>query len=117
MHLPRLKSGSEEGGGGFWESCREITAQVWTLAVGAITATGETVTSVSSRFLAGVGTIFTIVLCMQREIDNAEYCLAHYVNCGGAWAVPNSGGYGYTMCERCRKACVRDHAWHCPVPI
>lgn len=30
---------------------------------------------------------------------------------------PNTGGWGYTMCQRCFDYCVAQGVWSCPRPI
>lgn len=115
----RLKSGSEpgDGGGGFWGQCRQISAYVWTLAVGAITHTGEVVKSVTWNPAIS---LFLVVLCFQGDTNpDRQYCLRQYESCigaGGPWTVPGSGGAGQTMCDACYKYCLAQGVWDCPRP-
>lgn len=89
----RLKSGSEpgDGSGGFWGQCQQISAYVWTLAVGAITSTGEVVKSVTWNPAIS---LFLVVLCFQGDTNpDREYCLRQYESCigaGGPWTVPSN---------------------------
>jgi len=115
----RLKSGNESGdGGGFWGQCREITAYVWSLTVGAVYHTGEIVKSVTWN---PAMSLFAVVLCFQGDTnEDRTYCLRQYescINAGGPWTYPNSGGYGKTMCRACHEYCLSQKVWDCPRPV
>lgn len=120
MQFLRLKSASAESGGSFGGKCRQISAYVWNLAVGAIYYTGEVVAEVSTTAVAGA-TLLLVVLCIPGDTeDNRTMCTNKYEDCisaGGPWTRPNSGGAGQTMCNACRVYCIATGTWVCPRPL
>jgi hypothetical protein len=116
----RLKSGNEDGGGGFWGTCRQISAYVWTLAVGEIYQIGATLEVVAEVTIAAAG-LFLVTLCavgLSGDTDWNVRCAEKYASCmDGPYGNPNSGGWGYTMCARCLEYCRAQHSWDCPRPL
>lgn len=110
----RLKSGSEpgEGGDGFWGQCQEITAYVWTLAVGAIYHTGEVVKAVTWN---PAMSIFFVILCFQGETNFCEGLLVQCINKG--WKNENDK-WIKMECQQCAGFCRRNGYWNhsaCPL--
>lgn len=115
IQSPRVRSGSESGGGGsFWGSCREILSSI-SVPIGSIWAgTGEVVSAVAWR-AAGV---FAIILCFSGDTDFGSKCRKLYSDCidrGGPNSYPNSGGWGQTKCQSCYDLCIgsRGSTWDC----
>lgn len=102
----------------FVTSCRKITATVWTIAIGEPTPFGEIVASVATVFTAA-GFIYEVILCKENEGNSdMDFCMEKYVGCTGtSYGDPNTGGWGYTMCQRCFDYCVAQGVWSCPRPI
>lgn len=113
-----LKTRSESGeSGGFWNSCRQFISDI-ALIIGTELMTGEVVSFVTK--IAGAAA-FTIIVCLSLpgDTDYKMYCTDMYVKCvnsGGEWSLPNSGGYGKSMCDACREYCISQHVWDCPRP-
>lgn len=81
MQYLRLKSGNNESGGSFGGTCRQISAYVWNLAVGAIYYTGEVVVEVSSTIVAGAA-LLLVVLCIPGDTPQyKEECYRRFRNC------------------------------------
>lgn len=117
LKLSKVKTrGPEDGAIGSW--CRKITATVWTIAVAEPTPFGEIVASVVTVVTAA-GIIYEVVLCKENEENSdMDFCMRKYVGCTDtSYGDPNTGGWGYTMCQRCFDYCVAQGVWSCPRPI
>lgn len=118
IKLSKVKTRGPEDGGNIGEWCRKITATVWTIAIGEPTPFGEIVASVATVFTAA-GFIYEVILCKENEGNSdMDFCMEKYVGCTGtSYGDPNTGGWGYTMCQRCFDYCVAQGVWSCPRPI
>lgn len=114
VHPMRLKSGDESGGGdgGFWGQCREISAYVWTLAVGAVYHTGEVVKVVTWN---PAYSIFFVILCFQGD---TSFCESRVVECiEKVWKHEN-GEWIKMECQQCLQFCRRNGYWnHAACPL
>ena len=118
IKLSKVKTRGPEDGGNIGEWCRKITATVWTIAIGEPTPFGEIVASVATVFTAA-GFIYEVILCKENEGNSdMDFCMEKYVGCTGtSYGDPNTGGWGYTMCQRCCDYCVAQGVCSCPRPI
>ncbi|MBR2359447.1 MAG: hypothetical protein IKA75_03400 [Bacteroidaceae bacterium] len=103
------------------EGCRSFLATVWTIAVGEPTPLGDIVAIVSTIYVGGV-MVYEIIACTKEqseEEENLEYCTNKYIECTDTkpdWAKEHSGGFGYSICNRCLEYCINQKYWQCPVP-
>lgn len=107
----RLKSFSEDGEGGT-TICREEQS-AFAIAIGIINSAGEKVTNVFRVGSVAVGVLgaFIVTWCMNREMDNQNYCVSFAQEC-----VSNPWKDGIRMdCQACLQHCLRNHEWRCPV--
>ena len=64
--------------------------------------------------------VYTFDFCGGSQNGNSDmdFCMEKYVGCTGtSYGDPNTGGWGYTMCQRCFDYCVAQGVWSCPRPI
>lgn len=125
LQLAMVKTRSESGSGGFWQTCRKIYEATCSYVVGAVIATGEFVSSISlEAVVTGAGTVmmYAVLLCLPGDTSaNKEiydYCNKKFDEChvpGNPWAQDN--GAGYSMCRRCHEYCLSSGIWDCPRPI
>jgi len=105
--VPRLKSGSEEGGGGgFGSQCRKFLATGWAIAVGEPTPLGEIVMSVVTVYYAG-SMLYEVITC-PKQGTNENLC-GHYFGLCMA-DIRNSRA----LCAGCLAICIPTGQWICP---
>ena len=63
----RLKSGNNESGGSFGDSCRKFLAATWAIAIGEFTPAGEIVASVVIVIIGGI-LLYEVVVCAKKKI-------------------------------------------------
>lgn len=106
------------------EGCRSFLATVWTIAVGEPTPLGDIVALVTTAYVGGM-MVYEIIACTknsseeEEEKENREYCIDKYVECIDTrpdWAKEHSGGFGYSICDRCFDYCITQKYWQCPTP-
>ena len=117
IKLSKVKTRGPEDGGNIGEWCRKITATVWTIAIGEPTPFGEIVPLLLLFLLRQDS--FMRLFCVKKMRETAIWILhGKYVGCTGtSYGDPNTGGWGYTMCQRCFDYCVAQGVWSCPRPI
>lgn len=74
----RLKSGNNESGGSFGDSCRKFLAATWTIAIGEPTPVGEVVASIATVIVGGI-LLYEVVVCTVEK--KKSYCEERYENC------------------------------------
>ena len=108
ISFPRLKSGSEPGGGGLAAGCRKFLATVWTIAVGEPTPAGEIVASIATVIVGGI-MLYEVITCKKEDYEDyytIDDCIAAYTDCK-----ENTWWYDCDMClHRCRSS----NKWRCP---
>lgn len=121
LQLAMVKTRSESGSGGFWQTCRKIFETTCSYVVGAVVATGEVVTSISLEMVGGA-MLYAVLLCLPGDTSAKEeirkYCNDEFEKCqvpGSPWAQDN--GAGFSMCRRCQEYCLSSGIWDCPRPI
>lgn len=119
LQLAMVKTRSESGSGGFWQTCRKIYEATCSYVVGAVVATGEVVTSISLEMVGGA-MLYAVLLCLPGDTDKREVCREKYEDCiefNKSWGKIGSGSDpGESMCESCRKFCMGTGIWDCPRP-
>lgn len=122
FQLSRIKSRTELGTLTVPEGCRSFLATIWTIAVGEPTPAGEIVAAIATLYIAGV-LVYEVVTCENNsynDTDNSVDCEKEYNYCmkyDKEWSKRDSGGYGFTMCDRCYRYCQAQNVWDCPRPI
>lgn len=103
LQTPRVKSGSESGGG--WAaSCKRFLEAGWAIAIGEPTITGEIVMAVATVIVAGI-LLYEVVTC-PPENHTVDDCAESYVYC-----VEYTWWYD---CSTCLHQCRSSGHWRCP---
>ncbi|WP_455498179.1 hypothetical protein [Coprobacter sp.] len=85
LQLAMVKTRSESGSGGFWQTCRKIYEATCSYVVGAVIATGEFVSSISlEAVVTGAGTVmmYAVLLCLPGDTETVsrERCIDLYAD-------------------------------------
>lgn len=116
LQLSMVKTRSESGGGGIWETCRQIFETTCNYVVGMSPYyAGEVVTSISTTILSGA-VVFVVVLCMSN--GDTDFCESFASKCSDKkWKYEN-GSWIRMDCTVCYSFCKQNGHWNhsaCPL--
>ncbi len=102
--------------------CRDLTGTIWGIALAEPTPYGDVGATVGTVLIwvgAAAVLAYEIVSCNEYEEESdMVFCQRKYEECTEtSYGDPNSGGWGYTMCQRCFDYCIAQGVWSCPRPI
>lgn len=123
IKLSKIKTRTGEGNiGRILGYCRDLAGAIWGIALAEPSPYGE-VGATAGTILIYVGAAaaitYELITCNEYEENNdMDFCMKKYVACTEtSYGDPNTGGWGYTMCQRCFDYCVAQGVWSCPRPI
>lgn len=103
LQIPRVKSGSESGGG-WGAACRKFLAAGWAIAIGEPTPGGEIVMAVATVIVGGI-LLYEVIACSSGS-HSVDDCIDAYED-----------GKIYTSwydCDMCLHRCRSSGTWRCP---
>lgn len=104
-----VKTKSESGGGSFAETCRNVLAASFAVAVATPIPGDEIIVGVTLIGYIAALQLYEYVVCTKKKFpsDDHEYCMKLFEQCDKSNTIP------YNQCEQCYRFCMSQGWWNC----